>query len=96
MLIMYTTLWYNLRKAKKMTEKRNMTARLSITPELQEKMRDIARGLDMTYDEAIRFLIYQAMGEEAWENPLVAGANFRQRGAEWKEAQADNAGSGNK
>lgn len=62
-----------------------MTKRLPCTPETQELMRELAKGLGMTYDEAIQFLYSKATAETKDTDPLLIGRKLREEAVQWQQ-----------
>lgn len=63
----------------------NVTDRIACTPETKVKLRDFSRGLALTHDETLNFLM-DAMFEED-EAALLAGFRLREKAQQWKAAK---------
>lgn len=68
-----------------MTEKRNVTSRVSVTEETRDRLKDFASGLGETYEVAINFLLDGV--SEPGESPIAAGYRLREQIRAWLEEQ---------
>lgn len=62
---------------------RRVSSRIPVTPEVHERLRDFAKGLDATYDEALDYIL-DILTEGV--NPMLKGLEHRQRFQGWMGA----------
>lgn len=64
---------------------RKMTARIPCTPEVQKTLREFSLGIDMTYDEVLRFFLHRFVTKD--DDPYIAGRDLREQAEQWKTKQ---------
>lgn len=65
--------------------KPKMSGRISCTPQTKDRLKDFARGLDLTYDDMLNFM-YEEIADRALK-PLFAGERLRDMAHRWKSSQ---------
>lgn len=67
-------------------QSQRVTSRIPVTPEVHQRLRDFAKGLNATYDETLDYILDIIT---AGNNPMITGLEHRNKFQGWMGVDED-------